>query len=121
MYVHRDHVDGGARNMFDIYSMFWAAVGRGSLRGSLSWVTFGAYVGHFIGEYYVKTVFFSYVSGPQSIPKIEFSEKNITLFQQVAPAARGLAWGGWGRSPVVENCVEQFPKDTFFLDLFASS
>ena len=64
---------------------------------------------------------FSYVSGPQSIPKIEFSKKNIPLFQQVAPAARGLAWGGWGRSPVVENCVEQFLKETFFLDLFASS
>ena len=64
---------------------------------------------------------FSYVSGPQSIPKIEFSKKIIPLFQQVAPAARGLAWGGWGRSPVVENCVEQCLKGTFFLDLPASS
>ena len=51
-------VDGGARIMFDIYSMVWAAVGRGSLRGSLSWVTFWAYVGHFIGESYVKIIYF---------------------------------------------------------------
>ena len=59
-------VDGGARNMFDIYSMFWAAVGRGSLRGSLSWVTFWAYVGHFIGEAFVKTAFFLVVISTSS-------------------------------------------------------
>ena len=66
MYLHHDHVDGGARNMFDIYSMFWAAVGRGSLRGSLSWVTFWAYVGHFIGEAFVKAAFFLVVISTSS-------------------------------------------------------
>ena len=53
LYLYHDDVDDGAIIIFDVHSMVWAPVGRGSLRGSLSWVTFWAYVGHFIGDSYV--------------------------------------------------------------------
>ena len=65
--------------------------------------------------------FFHTYQGPKAYQKLSFQKKTSLCFNKSPPLRGALLGGSWGRSPVVENCVEQFLKETFFLDLFASS